>query len=136
MKKQTLGRMISSLRKEKGMTQLELAEKMGVTDKAVSKWERDLSFPDINSIPKLAEVFEVSIDELMQVKSETKDNITKNKVEEIVDTALKGIGLAMGIAVTVLSILGELESNSAFILLGIGLASVSVSLLKDKEAVK
>ena len=136
MKKQTFGRMISSLRKEKGMTQLELAEKMGVTDKAVSKWERDLSFPDINSIPKLAEVFEVSIDELMQVKSETKDNITKNKVEEIVDTALKGIGLAMGIAVTVLSILGELETNSAFILLGIGLASVSVSLLKDKEAVK
>lgn len=50
MKKQTLGMMISSLRKEKGMTQLELAEKMGVTDKAVSKWERDLSFPDINSM--------------------------------------------------------------------------------------
>lgn len=136
MKKQTFGGMISSLRKEKGMTQLELAEKMGVTDKAVSKWERDLSFPDINSIPKLAEVFEVSIDELMQVKSETKDNIAKNKAEEIVDTALKGIGLAMGIAVTVLSILGEVETNSAFILLGIGLASVSVSLLKDKEAVK
>ena len=136
MKKQTFGGMISSLRKEKGMTQLELAEKMGVTDKAVSKWERDLSFPDINSIPKLAEVFEVSIDELMQVKSETKDNIAKNKAEEIVDTALKDIGLARGIAVTVLSILGEVETNSAFILLGIGLASVSVSLLKDKEAVK
>ena len=136
MKKQTFGGMISSLRKEKGMTQLELAEKMGVTDKAVSKWERDLSFPDINSIPKLAEVFEVSIDELMQVKSETKDNIAKNKAEEIVDTALKEIGLAMGIAVTVLFILGEVETNSAFILLGIGLASVSVSLLKDKEAVK
>lgn len=47
MTKQTLGMMISSLRKEKGMTQLELAEKMGVTDKVVSKWERDLSFPDI-----------------------------------------------------------------------------------------
>ena len=43
MKKQTLGMMISSLRKEKGMTQLELAEKMGVTDKAVSKWERGVS---------------------------------------------------------------------------------------------
>ncbi len=106
MKKQTLGMMISSLRKEKGMTQLELADKMGVTDKAVSKWERDLSFPDINSIPKLAEVFEVSVDELMQVKSETKDNIGKSKVEEIVDTAFKGIGLAMGIAVTVLYVLG------------------------------
>ncbi len=72
----------------------------------------------------------------MQVKTETKDNIGKNKVEEIVDTVFKGIGLAMGIVVTVLSFLGELETNSAFILLGIGLASVSISLLKDKEVVK
>lgn len=136
MKKQTLGMMISSLRKEKGMTQLELAEKMGVTDKAVSKWERDLSFPDINSIPKLAEIFEISVDDLMQVKTETKENVSKNKVDEIVDTALKGIGMAMGIAVTVLSILGELETNTAFIMLGIGLASISISQLKDKHEEK
>lgn len=136
MKKQTLGMMISSLRKEKGMTQLELAEKMGVTDKAVSKWERDLSFPDINSIPKLAETFDVSVDDLMQVKAENKENMSKNKVDEIVDTALKGVGIAMGIAVTVLAVLGELETNTAFIMLGIGLASVSISLLKDKQEEK
>ena len=133
MKKQTLGMMISSLRKEKGMTQLELAEKMGVTDKAVSKWERDLSFPDINSIPKLAEIFEISVDELMQVKTGTKENISKNKVDEIVDIAMKGIGIAMGIAVVALSVLGELETNSAFSMLGIGLASLSISSLKDKQ---
>ena len=136
MKKQTLGMMISSLRKEKGMTQLELAEKMGVTDKAVSKWERDLSFPDINSIPKLAEVFEISVDELMQVKTETKENMSKNKIDEIVDTVLKGVGVAMGIAVTVLSVLGELEANTAFVMLGIGLASISISQLKDKQKEK
>ena len=136
MKKQTLGMMISSLRKEKGMTQLELAEKMGVTDKAVSKWERDLSYPDINSIPMLAEIFGVSVDELMQVKTETKENISKNKIDGIVDTILKGIGVAMGIAVTVLSILGELEANVAFVMLGIGLASISISLLKDKQEEK
>ena len=40
MEKQTLGEMIATLRREKQLTQLELAEKMGVTDKAVSKWER------------------------------------------------------------------------------------------------
>ena len=136
MKKQTLGMMISSLRKEKGMTQLELAEKMGVTDKAVSKWERDLSYPDINSIPKLAEIFGVSVDELMQVKTVTKENISKNKIDGIVDTILKGIGVAMGIAVTVLSILGELDANAAFVMLGIGLASISISLLKDKQEEK
>ena len=125
--------MILSLRKGKRMTQLELAEKMGVTDKAVSKWERDLSFPDINSIPKLAEIFEISVDELMQVKTETKENTGENKVEKIVDVALKGIGVAMGIAVAVLSVLGKIETNSAFVMLGIGLASVSISLLKDKQ---
>ena len=54
--KKTLGTRIAELRKQHGMTQLELAEKMGVTDKAVSKWERDLSCPDINSLPNLAEI--------------------------------------------------------------------------------
>jgi len=88
MKTQTLGMMISALRKEKGMTQLDLAEKVGVTDKAVSKWERDLSFPDINSIPKLAEIFEVSVDELMQVKSETKDNMVL--CQDLVQNKMRG----------------------------------------------
>lgn len=133
MKKQTLGMMISSLRKEKGMTQLQLAEIMGVTDKAVSKWERDLSAPDVNSIPKLAETFGVTVDELMQVKTETKENISHNKRDEIIDVALKGIGVAMGVAVTVLAILDELPVNTALIFLGIGLASISISMLKDKQ---
>ena len=53
--------MIAELRKRHGMTQLELAEKIGVTDKAVSKWERELSYPDINSLPKLAELLGVSL---------------------------------------------------------------------------
>ena len=142
--KKTLGTMISSLRKDKGMTQLELAEIMGVTDKAVSKWERDLSCPDINSIPKLAEILEISVEDLIQGKTETKEqdtkekkeNISRNKVDEIIDTALKGIGIAMGIAVTVLAVLGELEINAAFTMLGIGLAGISISLLKDKTSEK
>ena len=42
---------------------------MGVTDKAVSKWERDLSCPDVASLPKLAETLGVSVDELMRTKT-------------------------------------------------------------------
>ena len=133
MQKQTLGMMISTLRKEKGMTQLELAEKMEVTDKAVSKRERDLSFPDINTLPKLAETFNVSVDDLMQVKTKTTEIINKHKINEIVDIALQGIAIAMGIAVTVLSILGELETSAAFTMLGIGLASLAIASLKNKQ---
>lgn len=70
----TIGEMISSLRKEKGMTQNELAEKMNVTDKAVSKWERDLSCPDINTISKLANILDVSVDELLQAKKKENSN--------------------------------------------------------------
>ena len=62
----TMGMLIASLRKAQGMTQAELAERMQVTDKAVSKWERDLSCPDIQSLPKLAEVLQVSAEELLQ----------------------------------------------------------------------
>ena len=76
----TLGMLISQKRKEKGMTQLELAQKMGVTDKAVSKWERDLSCPDINSLPVLAETLGVSISELkrnLPEKAEPKRSRTR-----------------------------------------------------------
>lgn len=133
MKKQTFGSMIAVLRKEKGMTQLELAEKMGVTDKAVSKWERDLSFPDVSSIPKLAEIFDVSVDELMQVKSDRKESSTSKKINEIVDLALKGIALAMGVAVVALSFMKQLETNSAVRMLGLGLACLAVTQFTKKE---
>lgn len=90
MKKQTMGMMISSLRKENGMTQLELAVKMGVTDKAVSKWERDLSCPDVNSLPKLAEIFQISVDELMQIKTaESNTASARENIEHILHLVFK-----------------------------------------------
>lgn len=133
MKKESFGNMVVVLRKQKGMTQLELAEKMGVTDKAVSKWERDLSFPDVSSIPKLAEILGVSVDELMQVKAESKEEPIKKKIDEIVDVAFKGVALAMGIAVVVLSIMKQIEMESAMTMLGIGLTSLAISSLSKKE---
>ena len=70
---------IIRLRKKNGWSQEELADKMNISRQAVSKWKRDLSFPDISSIPKLAEIFEVSVDELIQVKTETKKISAKTK---------------------------------------------------------
>ncbi len=133
MKKQTFGAMLSTLRKEKAMTQLELAEQMGVTDKAVSKWERDLSFPDVSSLPRLAEILDVSVDELMQGKAGKTSAALGEKVGGIVDMALKGVAVAMGIAVAVLSILGQIDTRSALGMLGIGLACLAISQFSDRE---
>ena len=133
--KKTLGTMIAELRKQHGMTQLELAEKMGVTDKAVSKWERDLSCPDINSIPNLAEILGVSVEELMQIKKEAaeeEETPKVSKIAEIMEIAPKAVAMAMGVAVTVLTILDTLDAKSAMIMLGIGLACIGVYLLKSK----
>ena len=129
--KKTLGTMIAELRKQHGMTQMELAEKMGVTDKAVSKWERDLSCPDINSIPNLAEIFGVSVEELMQVKKEAEAPVSK--MTEIMNIAPKAVAMAMGVAVTVLTILNALDVKSGMVMLGIGLACVGISLMSDKK---
>lgn len=129
--KKTLGTMIAELRKQHGMTQLELAEKMGVTDKAVSKWERDLSCPDINSLPKLAEILDVSVEELMQIKKEAETPV--NKMSEIMEVAPKAVAMAMGIGVTALTILNELDVKSGMIMLGIGLACTGISLMSDKK---
>ena len=129
--KKTLGAMIAELRKQHGMTQLELAEKMGVTDKAVSKWERDLSCPDINSLPNLAEILGVSVEDLMQIKKEA--DAPTSKMAEIMEIAPKAIAMAMGIAVAVLTILNELDVKSGMVMLGIGLACVGISLMRDKK---
>ena len=129
--KKTPGTMIAELRKQHGMTQLELAEKMGVTDKAVSKWERDLSCPDINSLPNLAEILGVSVEDLMQIKKEAEAPVSK--VADIMEITPKAVAMAMGIAVTVLTILNALDVKSGMVMLGIGLACVGIHLMNDKK---
>lgn len=62
---QKVGAFIAQCRKEHNWTQKELGEKLGVTDKAVSKWENGSSLPDILLLPQLASYFDISIDELI-----------------------------------------------------------------------
>ena len=67
----TIGKRIALLRKEKGLTQEELATHMGVSPQAVSKWENDQTCPDISALPKLARLLGVTVDELLEGKTET-----------------------------------------------------------------
>lgn len=66
MEKKTLGSLISALRRASGMTQKDLAEKLNVSDKAVSRWERDESAPDLTLLPLIADLFNITVDELLR----------------------------------------------------------------------
>ena len=68
MEKKTIGCFIAALRKANGMTQKDLAEKLNVSDKTVSRWERDDGAPDLAAIPVIAEIFDVTCDELLRGK--------------------------------------------------------------------
>ena len=130
MANKSMGEIISTLRKEKGLTQKEVADKLNITDKAVSKWERDLACPDTQTLPKLAEILGVSVEELLNAKSAP---ATGHKgAGFLLETVLKAVPVAMGIAVAVTSALGQLEVRSGFTMLGIGLACAGIYLLEKK----
>ena len=122
-----MGEIIAQKRKEMGLTQVELAEKMYVTDKAVSKWERNLANPDIQSINKLAEILNISVNELL-----TAPKAQKNKeIEVILQLIFKAVALAMGVALLVLSILNEIDLKTGFSLTGVAIISLSIYILNS-----
>lgn len=82
MDEHSIGKTIADLRKSKGWTQVELAEKLNVSDKAVSKWENESGLPEISQFPTLAKLFDVSIDYLMTGKIDetiSLDDMDSNK---------------------------------------------------------
>ena len=81
MNKHSIGKTIAELRKAKGWTQIELAERLNISDKAVSKWESEAGYPEIMMFPQLANLFEVSIDYLMTGKEMQPEIITISKAE-------------------------------------------------------
>lgn len=132
MMKEKMGDLIAALRKERGMTQKELAAHMNVTDKAVSKWERNLSCPDVNTIPRLAEVLGISVEELM-TSAPKREEPQESEVERIVGLVLKAVPMAMGVAVTVLSTMDRIDTRSALGMLGIGLFCVGISQMRQND---
>ena len=88
----TLGKRIAALRREKGLKQEELAEKLGVSAQAVSKWENDQTCPDISLLPLLAKTLDISVDELLSGKQENApvvSMIPENKRKDINDMMLR-----------------------------------------------
>ena len=77
----SIGKTIATLRKSKGWTQVELATKLNVSDKTISKWESEAGFPEISQLPVLATLFNVSIDYLMTGKVQKEKVVTMSKAE-------------------------------------------------------
>lgn len=93
MEKKTIGSFIAILRKANGLTQKELADKLGISDKAVSRWERDETAPDISLIPTLADILGVTTDELLRGERITDISFdgtrTSERSEKQIKTLLK-----------------------------------------------
>ena len=87
MDPEKIGRLISKSRKEKNMTQKDLASLLHITDKAVSKWERGISIPDISLLIPISNILDISVYELLG--GEMKEKMSKKEVEEVVKTSVK-----------------------------------------------
>ena len=85
------GLFVAEMRKENHMTQAELAAKIKVTDKAVSRWERGLGFPDINSLEPLAEALGVSVLELMKSEKIVETNIQCGDADTVLTDTIKAV---------------------------------------------
>lgn len=117
------GAFVAECRKERNMTQAELASKIQVTDKAVSRWERGVGFPDINTIEPLAGALEVSVLELMKSERMPANQVAKKEAAEVVSDTLN---------VAVLQ--REQERKNIFKVLGmISIAVISLLLIESMQ---
>ena len=89
MNQEVFGTFIRTLRKEKNLTQKELGSRLHLTDKAISKWERGQTLPDITMIEKIAEELGVTTLELMQGKRIEEETITKEEVENVLHETMQ-----------------------------------------------
>ena len=78
MNQTKIGQLIRALRKEQGLTQLQLANRMNISDKAVSKWERGLGCPDVSLLPQLSEILGVNLMELLSGELSASDIVKGN----------------------------------------------------------
>lgn len=123
MEKKTIGSFLAALRKANGMTQKDLADQLNVSDKTVSRWERDDGTPDLSVIPVLAEIFDVTCDELL--RGERKPPEERVDIPEENRTTQKGEKQRRQLLKSTLS---QYQTQS-FIAMGISVVGLLVALI-------
>lgn len=120
----TLGKRIASLRKENNLKQEDLAQMLNISPQAISKWENDLTCPDISILPELSKILNVSIDELLVGKKELNDVklIPQEERKELKDIKL------------IIQIFSD-ENNKITINLPMALLEVALEMGLDMERV-
>ena len=90
MDKEKTGQLITELRKEKGLTQKQLADALNITDKAVSKWERGLSFPDISMLEPISELLGVSIMEILAGERQSgEETMSREEAKDLINASVE-----------------------------------------------
>ena len=82
-----IGRFIAECRKQKSLTQMQLAEKLGITDKAVSKWERGVAMPDTSIMLELCDILSISVNELLSGERINMENNNQKNEQLLLDMA-------------------------------------------------
>ncbi len=89
MNQEHIGKFIAECRKQKKMTQVELAEKLGVTEKSVSNWENGRNMPDLSLFKPICDILDISINELMSGEKLNQDNYQEKLEENIINLSSK-----------------------------------------------
>ena len=82
-----IGRFIAECRKKVNLTQMQLAEKLGITDKAISKWERGITMPDTSLMLELCDILCISVNELLRGEKNDMENINQKNEQLLLDMA-------------------------------------------------
>ena len=82
-----IGKFIAECRKQKNLTQMQLAEKLGITDKAISKWERGISMPDSSIMLELCDILDISVNELLSGEKIIMENNDQKNEQLLLDMA-------------------------------------------------
>lgn len=89
MEQEMIGKFIAACRKEKGLTQMQLAEKLNITNRAVSKWETGKSMPDVSLMLDLCDILGITVNELLSGERITMDNYQKKAEENLMELQSK-----------------------------------------------